>query len=258
MPVIAYHAIGAPKEFAKLPRFDPGGLNIPVDAFRAQLAAMYAAGYRPITMRDAVQHRFPVAGKPIVLTFDDGRATQFRLRPDGTVDPNCAVGVLLAFHRQHADWPLRATFYLIAGSDDNGVPFDQEGLEGRKVRMLLKWGFEIGNHTLTHPNFTSLTGRQIVHEMAGGDRYLKHLVPGIQVDTFALPYGALPKDSKFWPLLRRGSEGSDTYKNIAVLLYDNRLSPNPLSATFDPFQVHRLIPKPGALERFFKSKSAPN
>lgn len=257
MPVVAYHAIGAPKEFRTLPRFDPGGLNIPVRVFRDQLAAMYDDGYRPVNLRDAIRKHLnlPAGARPIVLTFDDGRATQFRFLANGRLDPNCAVGVLADFHHRHPDWAMRGTFYLIAGSDDNGVPFDQEGQEAHKARMLLRWGFEIGNHTLTHPNFRPLKAGQIVRELAGCDAYLKRLVPGVEVDTLAMPYGILPADPKLLPLLRHGLPHGEGYRNIGIVLFDNRLSPSPYSRDFDPFRIHRLIPKPGRLEAFLAAQA---
>jgi peptidoglycan/xylan/chitin deacetylase (PgdA/CDA1 family) len=190
----------------------------------------------------------PAGKRPIVLTFDDGRPTQFRYLANGVIDPQSAVGVLASFHHIHPDWPMRGTFYLIAGSDDNGVPFDQEGLEGKKVRQLLKWGFEIGNHTLHHVSFRALGRRQIVREVAGGDSYLKKLVPGIRIQTLALPYGDLPFDRRNWPLLRRSPWSSNGYRNIGVVLLSDGLCPSPYSSTFDPFRIPRIKPKPGYVE----------
>ena len=54
----------------------------------------------------------------MVLTFDDSSRGQFNILPDETVDPDSAVGILLAFHQAHpADWPLRATFFVLQDVD---------------------------------------------------------------------------------------------------------------------------------------------
>ncbi len=254
--VIGYHEIGGPAEFPGGPRYDIHGLNISVATFRRQLGVMHDNGYWPITMRDVIRHRkIPKEKRPIVLTFDDGRATQFKYLPNGKLDSNCAVRVMVDFHHHHPDWPMRGSFYLIAGSDKNGVPFDQEGLERQKVRQLLKWGFEIGNHSLTHPSFRYLTDRQIMREIAVGAAYLKRLTPGIQVDTFALPYGQLPIHAQTWPLLRQPPAPSRSYKNIGVLLFDPAPQLSPDKATFNPFLIQRMAPAPGRVEGILTNKS---
>lgn len=250
VPIIAYHEIGGDAEYPGGPRYDIHGINISVAAFRRQLEIMYANGFRPVNTCDLILRRLdlPRGKRPIVLTFDDGRATQFRYLANGRVDPQCAVGVMLAFHHDHPDWPLRGSFYLIAGSDLNGVPFDQEGLERLKVRQLLDWGFEIGNHSLTHPSFRFLRRRQIVPEVAGCDAYLKKLVPGIDVQTLALPYGQLPVNSRSLPALVESKSNSERYRNIGVLLFGGGLCPSPYSSQFDPYKIPRIGPKPGYVE----------
>ncbi|HEY3779748.1 MAG TPA: polysaccharide deacetylase family protein [Fimbriimonadaceae bacterium] len=247
VPVIGYHGIDGPPEFDGGPRYDVHGLNISVATFRDQLALMYKDGFRPISLRDLVLKKLPKEGRPIVLTFDDGRPSQFRYLPDGSIDPNCAVGMLLAFHKAHPDWPLRGTFYIIAGSEQNGVPFDQDGSEVKKLKQLLAWGFEIGNHTLTHPSFQHLKRSQIVHEIEGCYRYLKHVLPAAMVNTLALPYGEQPINQSYWPLLRRAKGAR--YHNIAVALFDGELCPSPFSRKFNPYAISRIAPEPGNVEK---------
>jgi len=43
----------------------------------------------------------PQGKQPVVLTFDGSHISQYRLLPDGTLDPNCALGVLYQFHQEH-------------------------------------------------------------------------------------------------------------------------------------------------------------
>ena len=114
IPILMYHAIGAPARRGV--RYDRQGLNIAPQTFRNQLALMHAAHWYPVNMRDILTSHIDVpAGKtPVVLTFDDARGTQFHYLPNGQIDPNCAVGILEAFHAKHADWPLKATFYVPA------------------------------------------------------------------------------------------------------------------------------------------------
>jgi peptidoglycan/xylan/chitin deacetylase (PgdA/CDA1 family) len=255
VPIIGYHEFDGPPEFAGGPKYDVHGLNIGVATFRHQLQLMYDKGFWPVNLTSLIRRcaKVPKGKTPIVLTFDDGRASQFRYLSDGKIDPNCAVGVLSDFHHAHPDWPLRGDFYLIAGSDRNGVPFDQEGFEERKVRWLVSNGFEIGNHSLTHPSFRSLSRRKIVHEVAGGDRYLKSLSPKCPVETFALPYGEPPSHRSLWPLLRKGQERGHRYHNIGVVLFGGGICPAPDDPAFDPFEIPRIAPSPGAVEAVLES-----
>jgi len=241
--IVGYHSIGGPPEFAGGPTYDKHGLNISPETFRAQLEALYNARRYPVNISDLASERtrLPKGWKPVALTFDDGRASQYRILPDGTLDPSCALGVMIAFHKRHPDWPLRGTFYLIAGSDENGVPFDQEGLEKRKVRTLLQLGFEIGNHTLSHPSFRGLGAGVIRREIGGCQRYLRRLIPGIRIASLALPYGELPRDRRLWPLLFRGRWHGIRYRYSCVMLFGDpvpggrfpffaRVAPNELPA----------------------------
>jgi peptidoglycan/xylan/chitin deacetylase (PgdA/CDA1 family) len=257
--VVGYHEFGGPPEYAGGPRYDIHGLNIAPDTFRNQLALMEKAGFWPVNMRDIVSGNvtIPKGKVPVVLTFDDGRPTQYRYLSDGSIDPNCAVGILLKFHASHPDWPLRGSFYLIAGSDANGVPFDQEGTEARKVKQLLAWGFEIGNHSLTHPSFEHLSRKQIVNEISGCQAYLRRLVPGIQVSTFALPYGESPKGYSQNLALRQGGQGLGAYLNKAILLFSGGPEPGPASTTFNPYKISRVPPSPGLIENLIRKLSSP-
>jgi peptidoglycan/xylan/chitin deacetylase (PgdA/CDA1 family) len=255
MLVIGYHEFGGPPEYSGGPRYDIHGLNIPPDTFRRQLELMERAHWYPVNMRDLVagEVRIPKGRIPVVLTFDDGRATQYRILPDGTIDPDCGVGILLKFHRLHPDWPLRGSFYLIAGSDANGVPFDQEGTEAQKVKQLIGWGFEIGNHSLTHPSFLKLKRPQIEKEISGGKAYLTNLIPGLKVTTFALPYGDLPSRRSCRYALRQGGQAKVAYRNEAVLLFSGGPIPAPGSRQFDPYTISRVAPSPGTVEGFIKT-----
>jgi len=62
------------------------------------IALLKAEGYFPINLRDLVHGRVEVPGgnSPVVLTFDDSTPGQYRLLPDGALDPDCAVGILQA------------------------------------------------------------------------------------------------------------------------------------------------------------------
>ena len=250
-----YHSIGAPAHRGV--RYDAQGLNIAPETFRKHLALMYAAHWYPVNMHDVLtSHIAAPAGKtPVVLTFDDARGSQFHYLPDGTIDPNCAVGILEAFHQQHPDWPLRATFYVLPKSAWNPVPFWQPGQETKKLRALVADGFEVANHSTTHRMMTRLSGTELTWEMAECQRYVQDRAPGATMDTMALPGGAAPKNHALWNTLLRGRLGKIVYRNRCILMAWGGPSRSWADKKFDPDRIARIGTGPGWVERAIKALS---
>ncbi|MDQ2798676.1 MAG: polysaccharide deacetylase family protein [Armatimonadota bacterium] len=249
IPILMYHSIGAPSR--KAIRYDSQGLNIAPETFRKQLALMYAAHWYPMNMRDILTSHMNVpAGKtPVVLTFDDARGSQFHYLSDGTIDPNCAVGILEAFHKTHKGWPLRATFYVLPKSAWNPVPFWQPGRETKKLRTLVADGFEVANHTTTHRLMTHLSAPELTWEMAECQRYVRDRAPRATMDTMALPGGAAPKNHALWNLLLRGRLGKIAYHNRCILMAWGGPSRSWADKKFDPDRITRIGTGPGWVER---------
>ncbi|HEX5133268.1 MAG TPA: polysaccharide deacetylase family protein [Candidatus Krumholzibacteria bacterium] len=70
VPVIMYHSIGR-----VLPDWAWSGLTTPAEVFEDHLRALARAGYRTATLAEFHDHvggKAPLAGKRVVLTFDDG------------------------------------------------------------------------------------------------------------------------------------------------------------------------------------------
>jgi peptidoglycan/xylan/chitin deacetylase (PgdA/CDA1 family) len=255
IPILMYHGIGGPA--FRGARYDSQGLNIAPETFRKQLALMYAAHWYPVNMRDVLtSHMEAPAGKtPVVLTFDDARGSQFHYLPDGTIDPNCAVGILEAFHQQHRDWPLRATFYVLPKSAWNPAPFWQPGRESKKLRALVADGFEVANHSTTHRLMTRLSGTELTWEMAECQRYVRDRAPQATMDTMALPGGAAPKNHALWNALLRGHLGNITYRNRCILMAWGGPSRSWADKKFDPDRIARIGAGPGWIERAIKALS---
>jgi len=64
--------------------------------FRGRLEQLYAHHFRTITAAALASGRvdLPAGTSPMVLTFDDSSMSQYAEQPDGTVAPDCAVGIL--------------------------------------------------------------------------------------------------------------------------------------------------------------------
>ena len=105
VPVLMYHQL--------VP--DGGGAyDLTPDEFRAEVQRLYAAGYRPVTASALANGEIdlPRGATPVVLTFDDSTKSQAALLPDGRIDPDSAVGIMLELARDHPDFRPAGTFYV--------------------------------------------------------------------------------------------------------------------------------------------------
>ena len=224
VPILEYHDIG-PKE-SRWCRA--------IAAFHADLDRLYRENYRPITFAEYLDNRITTVGgkSPVILTFDDARESQFRILPDGSVDPNCVVGILEAFHKTHSDFPAKAIFFVLPQSG-----FGQPPLIAKKMQMLLEMGYELGNHTVTHPALRKLTDADVQKEIAGCADMVLKLAPKAKMDTIALPLGSAPKNRA---LLSDGGYNGVKYHNRAALLVGANPALSPIALKYDPMRLPRI------------------
>jgi peptidoglycan/xylan/chitin deacetylase (PgdA/CDA1 family) len=230
--VLAYHLIGEPED-----RWQRTPAN-----FRADLERLLAEGYYPVNLRDLKTHNLsmvPAGKRPLVLTFDDSSSGQFRLLPDGKVDPNSAVGILLDFHQAHpADWPLRATFFVLQDVEvPDHILFGQPEWAQQKLQMLVDWGMEIGSHTISHANLAESSQEEIERQLALSQAQLERLLPGYQVVSLSIPFGAYPEEKD---LLKSGEHQGQTCQYLLAVRVGGGLAPSPQSPAFDPYQIPRV------------------
>lgn len=151
--------------------------------FARQMGWLKRNGYRTITQRelyDALVLGRRLGPKPILITFDDGYSEVFHE----------ALPVLRRLG-------MRATAYVISGRT---LRSDTVFLTWHLLRALERDGFEIGSHTITHRDLTSLSDgealRELVQSRRAFERRLGHPVPWL-----AYPLGAY--DSRIERLARR-------------------------------------------------------
>jgi peptidoglycan/xylan/chitin deacetylase (PgdA/CDA1 family) len=255
-----YHSVGD-RLTGKIAAFSARhGLNISAATFRAQLEAMHKAGWYPVNMRDILSPGFSVPkGKtPVVITFDDARRSQFYYLKDGSVDPGCALGVLLAMHKKYGqDWPNRASFYVIPGGKYNPPPFGQKALVNKKLRFLVDQGFEVANHSTSHHSMRNMSAHQLQQEMEGCFTYFRARVPEVTMDTMALPYGTAPRNPALWNVLLNGKsvDPASSYQNRCILMAWGGASYSPWDKRFDIRQVMRIGAEPGNIEKYISMMS---
>jgi peptidoglycan/xylan/chitin deacetylase (PgdA/CDA1 family) len=256
--ILMYHRFES-----KMPSSDKQYNRTP-DDFRKDLEDLYKRNYRPVTLTEYIENRMDVpAGKtPIVLTFDDSWESQFKIvtGQDGQahIDPDCAVGIMETFHKAHADWPTKGTFFVLPeftkGARHGNVPFYDASSVGDKFEYLLKNGYEIQNHSTSHPQFSKLDEAAIQTEIGNAVHSIQQINPKAAMNILALPYGKLPKKALRDRLLS-GSGGGATYSNRAIVLAAYRPVASPAThlgkktsvyqiAPFDPLRIERVKPAP--------------
>lgn len=228
VPILMYHRTGPVEK--RLVRS--------AENFREDLNRLYAAGFRPVTLLQYAKDEMPLepGQSPVVITFDDSHISQYRLLPDGSLDPDCFVGIWKAFARSRPDFPVRATFFVNA----NG-PFEQHHLAKKKVEDLVAMGSEIGWHTSDHSDLSKLDDESVKRQMAAGFPYLARF--GVVPETFALPYGALPKNRA---LLEGFHWQGKLVKFRAVVLAGSDPEPAPASRA-NLLRLNRIQAYPGVL-----------
>ncbi|KDN20113.1 polysaccharide deacetylase family protein [Amycolatopsis rifamycinica] len=219
VPVLMYHRLVAqPKSVYE---------RTPAD-FTAELERLAAEDYVPITTAELVSRRIdlPAGAHPVVLTFDDGDPTVFRLTPQGQPEPGTAIRILLDVAAAHPRFRPVASLYV------NEHPFGGDP-DGRALRWLAEHNFEIGNHTRHHTNLRTATEPAATAAIAEEDALIRQAVPGYRPTTLALPYGSRPRRAAL------ASQGPG-YTYGGVLLVGAGPAPSPCSSEFEPGAIPRI------------------
>lgn len=254
IPILEYHLVGDKDSRWGRSR----------EHFRKDLELLYARGYRPITVAQLVDGDIdiPAGTSPVVFTFDDASPGQFRfIEVNGRreVDPGSAVGIWLAFGKEHPAWKPRATFCMLSGGAAGHNFFGDRGIEGQKsawrhekVKFLADQGFELCAHTLWHADLVKYSDAVVQEQIARNVLAIDSAVAGYRVRTFALPLGDWPKNR---PLAWAGSwknpktSAEVTYAFDAVLEVSGAPVPSPASPQFNPHSLQRVQVVGNELER---------
>jgi len=229
--VLMYHHIREPEaEWSRTPA-----------NFRKDLEVLYEQNFRPIRLIDYArgQIHVPAGTTPVVFTFDDGNENNFRMIEDEAgewiIDPDCAVGILMAFHEEHPDFRPHATFFI-----NGGTPFGQSDWVDFKLNYLVTNGMDIGNHTETHLHLGDASAEQLQQELGRIQQLVNRYVEDYQVNTFALPFGSRPSSDAVAPFVERGTYQEVTYVNEAVLEVGWDPYHSPFHRDFNPHKIRRV------------------
>ncbi len=220
--------------------------------FRNHLELLYRNGFRNISLDEYLSlmkgekkeiKRIPPGAKLYVLTFDDATFGQFDFIKDEKgnvfIDPDCAVGIMINFARRHPEFKLNAAFCV----DFENVPFLQPEYTGKKLNMLLDYGFEIVNHTKNHRHLSKLfkKDRKLVNYEIGKamelfEAYLGYRVTSI--NKICYPFGDFSLELAEY--IKKISYNGREYKFIAALDAVGPVALNPNEKEFNPYAIKRV------------------
>jgi peptidoglycan/xylan/chitin deacetylase (PgdA/CDA1 family) len=165
-PILIYHVINSPPAGAPFP-----GLYVRPSELAAQMRALFAAGYRAVTLDQLLAYwreGVPLPpGKPIVLSFDNGYQSQYTQ----------ALPILRVY-----GWAGVENLQL------SGLPPSQGGLSEAQVRGLIAAGWELDTQGYSHAELTALPAAQLHYQVAVAREILRRRY-GVPVNWFCYPSG---------------------------------------------------------------------
>ena len=166
VPILMYHVIAAPPAGAPFP-----GLYVPASEFAAQMEALRAAGWHPVTQDQLRAYwlrgaRLP-AGKPIVITFDNGYRSQY----------TAALPVL-----RRMGWVANENIQL------SGLPPSQGGLTDAQIRGLVRAGWELDTQGISHADLIALDSAGLHYQVDTARQIIRRRF-GVPVNWFCYPSG---------------------------------------------------------------------
>jgi peptidoglycan/xylan/chitin deacetylase (PgdA/CDA1 family) len=166
VPVLMYHVIAPPPAGAPFP-----GLYVQPQEFAAQMQALKASGWHAVTLDQLQAYwskgaKLP-AGKPIVITFDNGYHSQYTE----------ALPVL-----RRLGWVADENIQLA------GLPPSQGGLTSDEVKAMVDAGWELDTQGISHADLITLDATQLHYQIDSARRTIqrRYRVP---VNWFCYPSG---------------------------------------------------------------------
>ncbi len=252
IPILMYHNIDQRKD-----RY-----HVTTKEFRSHLEKLYKAGYGTAPLRDILaKKRYLKKKKVVVLRFDGASRNQFNYIKDKkgnlVIDPECAVGILLDFYKEHRSFGKNALFCILPQG------FEQPEYTQKKLNFLLDQGMELCNHGYKHTDLTNGKSSDVDTEFGRAmDHWHKILGPRARkIDTLATPYGAVPKSTATLQRLKKFEYEGKEYPQKAVLFAAwkyNRVTPSPFSLEFDPYALPAIEITSQNFDRVLQSFSKPN
>ncbi|MCU0315906.1 MAG: polysaccharide deacetylase family protein [Fimbriimonadaceae bacterium] len=167
IPILCYHKVGPEKDEGRF-------LNVAPETFLSHVRFFARRGWKGIRAKDLPEQLRKPKEKVVCFSFDDSYLSAVE---------NAAPILKEA--------GFAATFYAVPD-----LVGEKSSWDGAKARPLASWdqlltlqdqGFEIGNHTASHPSLIQLASQEQEEEILRGQSKLAE--KGFRATTFCMPYG---------------------------------------------------------------------
>jgi len=139
------------------------------------------------------------------------------------------------FKSKYPDYNVTATFFLMSGL------FGQAEYNEEILNWLVDNGYDIGNHTKNHVNFSTASATTSQEEVGYMYEKLEQIIPGKYVNIIALPYGSPGvKSHNNFKYVLNGSYNGKEYKTISALRVGWMSEVSPFSKNFDKTFLKRI------------------
>jgi len=180
--------------------------------FRLHIRLLQEAGFQFVTVAELVSQTRPGGSPPpgqVALSFDDGMEDNF--------------SVAFPIMRELG---VSGTIYVLTGliGQDNPWISNERMMNRDELRVLARAGLELGAHTVTHPDLSSLSYEDCLDEMVSSRDALAKIT-GSPASTFAYPFG------HYGPAARKAAAAAGFQAAVTCV---NR-------GSWEPFEIKRTL-----------------
>jgi len=178
LPILTFHSLD----------LHSSETSFPPSVFKRRIVKLHEYEYRTVSLIDVVEYLLQAKSFPdktLVITFDDGYVSVF----------DEAYPVLL-------EYGMPATIFLTVG--EMGASRLSDRLPSREGQSMLSWGqiremkkngIDIGAHTVTHADLTSLPVERVEEEILDSKSIIEDALSA-PVNCFAYPFGRYDEPSR--------------------------------------------------------------
>jgi peptidoglycan/xylan/chitin deacetylase (PgdA/CDA1 family) len=162
VPILLYHHVA--------PSDGTVQLTVSPEMFETQMLILHQKGYTPITPRElseAIRCGIPLPDLAVVITFDDGHVDNYEY----------AYPIM-------DELGFRGAMYVVANRTATDGFLDVE-----QLKEMLSEGWEIGSHSVSHPDLTTISAERLREELLNSRSRLEADL-GIEIQSFAYPFGS--------------------------------------------------------------------
>ncbi len=179
LPILTYHSLDESRSV----------ISTSPSMFKNQMGFLWKNGYQTLSISElrALLHKgTSIPPKKLVITFDDGyKSTYIHAFPIlKTYGFSGTIFLVNKYCGKMNDWPSNS-------ASIEHTPL----LSWSEIKEMNNYGFEVGAHTLNHPDLTRITTKQAEKEIVESKLDIEDHV-GAEVKVFAYPYGKYDRKTK--------------------------------------------------------------